>query len=92
MNLKTGAVIEDSVLENKTNSRGAIPLLALKPEWTEHMDKAPKKWIVLEIETPTSKSISRFRNRVSRMNKRYDEYQFTSRSFDNAIAFLGKRI
>jgi hypothetical protein len=92
MNLTTGTVIEDDVLENRTKSKGAVLLLEQKPEWREHMDKAPNKWVVLEIESINTRNLSRLRNRVTRMNKRYDDYTFTSRSFDNAIAFLGKRI
>jgi hypothetical protein len=72
---------------------GAPSILERNSEWVEMMDKAPtNEWVVLEkLTNNVVSNNTRIRNRVWSLNRKQNDFEFTSRTLDNEIVMFGRR-
>lgn len=73
---------------------GAPDLLERNEQWKVWMLNAkPKEWVVLEkLDNNVVTNNTRIRNRVWSLNKKQNDFEFTSRTLDNEIVMFGRRI
>ena len=72
---------------------GAPDLLERNEQWRVWMEEAkPKEWVVLEkLDNNVVANNTRIRNRVWSLNRKQNDFEFTSRTLDNEIVMFGRR-
>ena len=72
---------------------GAPNILERNNDWIVMMDNAPaEEWVLLEkLTNNVVSNNTRIRNRVWSLNKKQDDFQFTSRTMNNEIVMFGRR-
>lgn len=72
---------------------GAPDLLERNEQWKVWMLNAkPKEWVVLEkLDNNVVANNTRIRNRVWSLNRKQNDFEFTSRTLDNEIVMFGRR-
>lgn len=72
---------------------GAPDLLERNEQWKVWMLSAkPKEWVVLEkLDNNVVANNTRIRNRVWSLNRKQNDFEFTSRTLDNEIVMFGRR-
>ena len=86
--------IGQSVVELPAYHTGGAPnLLERNEQWRVWMEEAkPEEWVVLEkLDNNVVSNNTRVRNRVWRLNKEQNDFEFTSRTLDNQIVMFGRR-